>query len=195
MNCELGEVIIVTGTPGTGKTTFSKALKKATGFEYVNLTQYVSKHKLYRGIDRERRTRIVDVAKTRAKLSKDLRKIQGYVIVDTHMPEGSVPEGAVHRVFVLRCHPKVLEARLRAKKWKPNKIRENVLAEIVDSCLTAAVKHYDSRKVIQLDTSRGGIGRKVVEAKRSLLRKPAKLTKIDWLTTLEKEGLLDRYLR
>jgi len=190
----LSNVVIVTGTPGTGKTTISKTLAKAIGARYINLTQFVSSRRLYSAIDRERRTKIVDAARTRSSLTKELRIISGPVVIDTHAPEGVIPEQMVRRVFVLRCHPKVLEARLRAKKWAVNKIRENVLAEVVDSCLTAAVKQYGWRKVMQLDTSRGNVRRAVGILKSSVLEKPSRRITIDWLARLEKEGLLDRYL-
>jgi adenylate kinase len=190
----LGEVIVVTGTPGTGKTAFSRALAKSIGAGYVNLTQYVSKHKLYSAIDRKRRTKIVNVVRTRTSLGKALAGERGAFVVDSHIPEGIIPKAMVRRVFVLRCHPKVLEARLKAKKWNPNKIRENVLAEIVDSCLTSAVRYYGWRKVIQLDTSSRSMRGCVASAQTSL-RRITRRARFDWLTKLEKQGLLDRYLK
>jgi adenylate kinase len=191
----LRNVIIVTGTPGTGKTILSRALAKAIGARYVNLTQFVSKRGLYSEIDRERRTKIVDLARTRSSLMRELGTTNGPVVVDTHVLEGIVPGEMVRRVIVLRCHPKVLEARLQAKKWKPDKIRENVLAEILDSCLTAAVKQYGRRKVIQLDTSRGSVPPSVDMVRRSIVGKCSRRISVNWLARLEKEGLLDRYLR
>jgi adenylate kinase len=191
----LGEVIVVTGTPGTGKTAFSRALAKSIGAGYVNLTQYVSKHKLYSAIDRKRRTKIVNVVRTRTSLGKALAGERGAFVVDSHIPEGIIPKVMVRRVFVLRCHPKVLEARLKAKKWNPNKIRENVLAEIVDSCLTSAVRYYGWRKVIQLDTSSRSMRGCVASAQTSMRRRLTRRARFDWLTKLEKQGLLDRYLK
>ena len=188
-------VIIVTGTPGTGKTALSRALAKALGARYINLTQFVFERKLHSGIDRERRTKIMDLARTRSSLRRELRAVTGPVVVDTHTPEGIVPREMVRQVFVLRCHPKVLEARLRAKKWKAKKIRENVLAEIVDSCLTAAVKQYGWRKVIQLDTSMRSVRPSVGMVRMAILGKPSRRIKVNWLARLEKEGLLDRYLK
>lgn len=137
----------------------------------------------------------MDVAKTRISLEGELKAMRGPVVVDTHIPDGIVPKRMVRQVFVLRCHPRVLEGRLRAKRWKFNKIRENVLAEILDSCLTAAVKHYGWRKVIQLDTSSRDMRGCVVLAKKSILGKPTRRIKIDWLAKLEKEGSLDLYLK
>ncbi len=188
-------VIIVTGTPGTGKTTFARALAKTIGANYVNVTQHVSKHRLYRGIDRERRTTILDVPKTRASLKRELGAMSGLSVVDTHIPEEIISREIVKHVFVLRCHPRILENRLRGKKWKANKIRENVLAEVVDSCLSAGVKYFGWRKVIQIDTSRSNLPNCVASAKRFILGEPKKRIKIDWISKLEKEGLLDRYLK
>jgi adenylate kinase len=195
VKAKLRNVVVVTGTPGTGKTILSRALTKALGARYINLTQFVSRRKLYSDIDRKRQTKIVDVTRTRSSLTSEVGTTNRLVVVDTHIVEGIVPGGRVRQVIVLRCHPKVLEARLRAKKWKANKIRENVLAEIVDSCLTAAVKHYGWRRVVQLDTSRGSVRRSVGMIRRAILGKPDRRININWLASLEKEGLLDRYLK
>ena len=127
--------IIVTGTPGTGKTTFSKALAKEIGADYIPLTRYVSKHMLFSGFDRERRSKIIDTEKTKSNLTALLSQSQRLVVIDTHVPEGIIQKKMTRKVFVLRCHPRKLETRLRAKGWSTNKIRENVLAEILDFCL------------------------------------------------------------
>ncbi len=189
------EIIVVTGTPGTGKTAFSQALAKSIGADYLNLTDYVSKYRLYSGTDRSRRTKIVNVAKARKSLGRVLMKKREALVVDSHISEGIIPKRTVRRAFVLRCHPKVLEARLRAKKWKRNKIRENVLAEIIDSCLVSAVKYYGRRKVVQVDTSSGNMQRCVALAKTSMHGKSPRKISFDWLTKLERQGLLDRYLK
>jgi adenylate kinase len=192
---ELTAIIIVTGTPGTGKTTLARALAEAIEACYLNLTQFVSKYKLYSGIDRQRRTKIIDVSRTRARLKKELSTMRGPVVIDTHVPGGIVPREMVKRVFVLRSDPRTLEDRLRAKKWRANKIRENVLAEIVDSCLNSAVEHYGRRRVIQFDTSHVNIQNCVALMKRAIIRMPGKRVKIDWLAKLEKEKSLERFLK
>ena len=137
----------------------------------------------------------MDVTKTRASLGKTLAAARVVFVVDSHIPEGIVPKDIVRRVLVLRCHPRILQARLGAKKWNPDKIRENVLAEIVDSCLTAAVRYYGSRIVIQLDTSTGSTRGRVAYARSYLRKRLARRARFDWLTILEKEGELDHYLK
>ena len=190
------DIIVVTGTPGTGKTTLAKTLARATDAKYVSITQYVADRKLYRALDRQRRTKIVDQAKTRRTLKRALADMRAPVVVDSHLSEGIVPAQMVRLAIVLRCHPRILEARLRAKKWASRKIRENVLAEILDSCLTAAVAYYGARKVIQIDTSHKNLRHCVDLARKALSgKRSSRGVKIDWLARLEKEHVLDRYLR
>jgi adenylate kinase len=192
----LRKVIMVTGTPGTGKTTFGRALASSIGAEYIHLTKYISKNKLFNAIDQERQSKIVDIRRTRESLQLKLASAQGLAVIDTHIPDGVVPKGMVKQVIVLRCHPRILEARLRAKKWSPNKVRENVLSEILDSCLTTAIQYYGRTRIMQLDTSTASIKRNLAIAKKAALGKPARTeTKIDWIAKLERERALDRYLK
>lgn len=189
-------VAVITGTPGTGKTTIAKQLAMAIDAEYLSLTQYVKKHRLYRGLDRQRRTKIVDLARTRRNLEGVLLGVKGFVVVDGHVSEAIVPAHLAKLVIVLRCHPKILETRLRAKKWAANKIRENVLAEILDSCLMAAVGYYGEQKVMQIDTSQKSVRKCLALAESALVgKRPMRRIKVDWLARIEKEGLLDRYLK
>jgi adenylate kinase len=184
----------VTGTPGTGKTAVAKRLAKALGTQYISVAEIAARHKLFKGFDRERKSRILDTAKTRSKVKRLLSKGE-LTILDTHVPEGIVPEKMIKRVLVLRCHPRILENRLRARGWKSNKIKENVLAELLDTCLIASVKHYGRRRIVQLDTSHTTVRHSVEMAKRFATHlSPSSKLKVDWIATLDREGQLDRYL-
>ncbi len=190
----MGRAIIVTGTPGTGKTAFSTRLARQIGANYISLNKYASQHRLLGGYDRKRKSRIVDVEKTRTSLQHLLARTKTLSVIDTHVPDGIVPKRMAQLILVLRSHPRVLETRLRKKRWPLTKIRENVLAEILDACFLASVRYYGRKKIVQLDTSRNSIGRCVVLA-RKVLEKPPKMTQVDWIAKLEKERLLDMYLK
>ncbi len=190
-----GKVVVVTGSPGTGKTIFAKRLAQKIGANYLPLTPLISKHKLYTGFDRERSSMVVDLARARTRLGSLLSRTAGQTVVDTHIPEGIVPTEVVERVFVLRCHPRILERRLGKRKWRLGKVRENILAEMLDACLISAMKCYGRRRVTQLDTSNVSVVKCVAAAERTLRKRASGTVKIDWITTLGKEHLLDRYLR
>jgi len=186
--------IMVTGTPGTGKTTFAKKLAKEIGADYVALTQFVSERKLYTGFDWERESRVVNLARVHASLNRLLLQTRRPTIVDTHMPEGIIPKDLVKLIFVLRCHPRILEERLSKKKWKQSKIRENVLAEMLDVCLINAVRWFGLSRVVQVDTSHITVNKCLATAKRILIQPARRRVKIDWIATLDKEHSLARYL-
>jgi adenylate kinase len=188
------QAIIVTGTPGTGKTTFAKKLAKEIGADYVALTQFVSERKLYTGFDWERESRVVNLARVHASLNRLLLQTRRPTIVDTHMPEGIIPKDLVKLIFVLRCHPRILEERLSKKKWKQSKIRENVLAEMLDVCLINAVRWFGLSRVVQVDTSHITVNKCLATAKRILIQPARRRVKIDWIATLDKEHSLARYL-
>jgi len=192
----VANVVVISGTPGTGKTTIAKQLASSIDGKYVSIGQYVAKHKLFLGVDRRRKTKIVNLEATRRSLGRHLTASKGWIVVDTHIPEGIVPAKSVRLVTILRCHPRILEARLHTKKWNQTKIRENVLAEILDSCFLAAVKYYGARKVAQIDTSKSTVQGSVTMIKGTILgKRSTRGMKVDWLSRLEKEGLLDRYLK
>ena len=190
---ETRSVFVITGTPGTGKTTISTRVAKRMSADHLSVTTLIRRYRLQAGFDYKRRTRILDLDKTRAKLSQLLQRRVRVVVVDTHLPD-AVPEEIVKKVIVLRCDPRVLKARLRAKGWNLRKVQENVLAEMLDSCLMVALGSYGARKVIQLDTSGSSVGACVNTVTSALLRRSAKTTKIDWIRTLERENALTEFL-
>lgn len=196
MAIERRRVIVISGTPGTGKTTLAKHLSYAIGADYLSLTRYVKEHRLHRGVDRKRRTKIVDLARTRTSLQRRLANTRAWIVVDSHLPEGIIPKKFARVAVVLRCHPRILEHRLRKKRWGARKIRENVLAEILDSCLLAAINYYGTRRTIQIDTSNKSTRACVNAVQSALTGKHARRqAKIDWLRKLENDGSLDRFLR
>jgi adenylate kinase len=134
----------------------------------------------------------MDLVKTRAWLRKSLRTRERMKVVDTHVPE-AVPRDLVRKVIVLRCHPRILEARLRRKGWGALKIRENVLAEVLDSCYATATEYYGAKKTAQVDTSRVSISKTVDKCKTILKKQPPDKPMVDWIAVLEREHLFERY--
>ncbi|MGA2783231.1 MAG: AAA family ATPase [Candidatus Bathyarchaeia archaeon] len=183
----------MTGTPGTGKTAFSRMLAKQLEAQYFSLGSYIIQHGIYVSVDRKRKSKIVDVSKARSMMQAILSK-NTFLIVDTHMPEEIIPKDATRMVLVLRCNPQLLERRLRRRKWTVEKVKENVMAEILDSCLIAAQKYYGKKKVTQLDTSYASVKSSVLLARKILLRSKFPKSSVDWLRKLETDKSFEKYL-
>ena len=48
-----GPNVLITGTPGTGKTTISKEVAEATGLNYINISELAKEHSFYCNYDTE----------------------------------------------------------------------------------------------------------------------------------------------
>jgi broad-specificity NMP kinase len=56
---------LITGTPGTGKSTLSELIAMATGLMHLNCSQIVKEHKLHSGYDESFDTLTLDEDKVR----------------------------------------------------------------------------------------------------------------------------------
>ena len=162
--------------------------------KYLSLGKYVTKRQLFTGFDKKRRTKVVDITKTRSWMQRYERLHDRPLIVDTHHPEGIVLNNVTTVVFVLRCDPAILIRRLRHKNWSREKIRENVMAEALDSCYIHARLYYGTRKLVQLDTSHSSVKHSVETAKSILSGAKIPTPRVNWLSKLENNESLSIYL-
>ena len=150
------KTIIVTGTPGTGKTALSKKLAKRLNFHYVDVNKIISKYKLFEGYDRKRKTKIIDAAKLSKKLIQEMKSFQkakkhSGIIIDSHLSH-FLPKKYVDFCILTKCDIKQLNKRLKNKGFHKEKIKENLEAEIFDICLNEAKER--KHNIIAVDTSK-----------------------------------------
>lgn len=143
-------IVLITGTPGTGKSTISRMLKEKLGATLVDVNKVVIEEHLYTGVDKDRGYKVVDLDAMCIKLDEITETFEG----DTMIVEGHLShyfKGA-DLVIVLRARPDVLRKRLKARGWNDSKINENVEAEALDTCTFEANEIY-GEKVNEVDTS------------------------------------------
>jgi adenylate kinase len=149
----LANIILITGTPGVGKTALAKNLSEKPGFKLVELTALARKEKLYTSFDRARKTYVVDEGKLRRRLEA-LSRSSERIVLPTHLIGRFLPKASVKSALVLRLDPVVLYRRLRARGWTKRKAWENTEAEILDVCLQESRLLLGPRKVYEIDTTR-----------------------------------------
>ena len=131
------KTIIVTGTPGTGKTTVAIRLAKLLGHNYVDVNNIIKKEKLNSGYDRKKKCKVVDEKKLSKILVKMIKKSEDGLVIDSHMSH-YLPTDVVDVCVVTKCNLKLLKRRLKRRKYGEEKIRDNLDCEIFDVCLNEA---------------------------------------------------------
>ena len=151
------KIIIVSGTPGTGKTTLSKELTKKLNFHYIDVKKIISKYKLSEGYDKKRNSKIIDVNKLNKKLILEIKSISknkkySGIIIDSHLSH-YLPRKYADYCIVTKCSINELNKRLKKKKFSKHKIQENLQAEIFDICYNESLQR--KHKIIAIDTTKG----------------------------------------
>jgi len=145
-------IIIITGTPGTGKTTVSKLLSKELNCTHIDVSTLVEERKWGKPDPTGRQTLVLTNIKELIRYIEKMNKSEQCVIVDTHYPEIFIPLAKnIIAVFVLRTHPKIIVERLVKRKWNIAKITENAEAELLGVIENEALRQFSC--VISIDTT------------------------------------------
>ena len=145
--------LLVTGTPGTGKTTLCEALASALSLTHVNVGALVAAKGFHSGVDAAFDAFVLDEA-AEERLLDELEPgiAAGGQLVDFHTP-GLFPERFFDVVLVLRTSTAPLYDRLVARGYSQAKVAENMTAEIMEVVLEEARESYDPEAVhvLQMD--------------------------------------------
>jgi adenylate kinase len=190
------KVIVVTGTPGVGKTTISQKLVDSLDTRYLSITGLVKEEKLITSVDKVRKTLVADTEKVSRRVQEILQSSVGNIVIDGHYAVDVVPKEEVKLIFVLRRDPAELKEVLKKRGFDGKKLWENLAAEILDVCLLDALSACGEDNVCEIDVS-GKPVEDLVEEMISVLegKKPCQIGIVDWLGKLDVEGRLGEFLR
>lgn len=144
-------IILISGTPGTGKTTLAKLLAKKLNYKYLDVTRLIKLNKIAESYDKKRRCYIVDIKKLNKVLIEKVEQFPN-LIIDSHLSH-YLPEKYADLCIITKCNLKELKKRLKRKKYNKTKIRENLDCEIFDICLNEAKEV--GHKIAVVDTTEG----------------------------------------
>lgn len=151
-----GVNILITGTPGTGKTTMAATLAQdLDNFEHVEIGKIVNEHKFYSSHDEEFDTKIIeedDEDRLLDFLEPIMTASQQNHVVDYHSSE-LFPERWFHLVVVLKSDTDTLHERLTARQYNEAKCAENMEAEIMAICEEEAREAYKESVVLVCDNN------------------------------------------
>ena len=144
------KVILITGTPGVGKSTIASLLAKEIKGELIPINQVINDKKLYTGYESEKKFKIVNLDALCSEMEKIIAESQHDVlIVEGHLSH-YIEKADI--VIVLRTSPQILGERLKKRGYSPDKISENMEAEAIDLCTFEAFEIHKN-KVNEIDNS------------------------------------------
>jgi len=141
------KIIIVTGSVGTGKTTFAKGFAKKHKAKYVDVNKIIEEYNLSEGYDKKRKCKIIDTDKLSEVLIKMIKSSKEDLVIDSHLSHYLPPE-YVDLCIVTKCRVKKLIGRLKKRGYSKFKIDENVDAELFDVCLNEAKELGHKIKIV-----------------------------------------------
>ena len=184
------KVILLTGVPGVGKTTIAALLSERLKGVHVNLSELALAEGLVTGYDSIRETSIVDLERTTTRLMEIIQEGRDTLVIEGHFSQDVVSPERVSNVFVLRRAPWRLKDELESRGYNPEKVKENVEAELLDVCLVEAIEAYGKEKVCELDTT-DVEANEIIETITAVLRGERSCEiGIDWLSHPESRELL-----
>ncbi|MCJ1248299.1 factor activating pos9 [Trapelia coarctata] len=139
--------IIITGTPGVGKSSLAELVAQQTGLKHLKINDLVKEGEFHEGWDKELETWVVDEDKLLDALEPLL--LPGGNIIDYHACD-LFPTSWIDLVVVLRTSTEILYDRLKARGYAERKLQENMDAEIMQVILEEAREGFEEECVVEL---------------------------------------------
>ncbi len=140
--------ILVTGTPGTGKSTICQLLALSLNLKHVVFSETVKQlnpvwDPILHTFD------VTDEIEDKALDTLEPLMTEGGIILESHCPS-IFPERWFDGVIVLRTDLKILSARLGARGYPEVKINENLQCETMDTIEIETKESYKEDRVLVL---------------------------------------------
>ncbi|RLG17968.1 hypothetical protein DRN67_04690 [Candidatus Micrarchaeota archaeon] len=153
--------LVVTGTPGVGKTSVARALGKKLRHKVVNEKQFA----LNKGLgkwDPDENELVIPLQRF-GKALQQLLKREKNIILEGHL----LCELKLNADFVvlIRVHPELLELRLQAKQYSEDKVQDNVFCEGIDYCKKHVARNYPAEKLVEVQS-----GKTIKETMQNIIR-------------------------
>ncbi|KAG9312724.1 P-loop containing nucleoside triphosphate hydrolase protein [Chiua virens] len=145
-------VIVITGTPGTGKSTHAQFLvdESPIPLRHISIGELIKTNSLHEGFDEEWQSYTVDEDKVLDELEPLVSA--GGIVLDWHTCD-IFPERWADLVVVLRCNHTLLWDRLEKRGYPLKKIQENNEAEIMGVVSEEARESYQPEIVVELESN------------------------------------------
>ena len=137
------KIIVITGTPTSGKTTVSEKLAgMLKGSELIKANDLVKEKKLLTGYSKDGEI-VADMKRLKSEIESRIKASRAdLVILEGHLLCDMKIKGAT--AIVIREHLKTILKRMEKRKYSRKKIESNIVSEAIDYCGVNSIENYDS---------------------------------------------------
>jgi adenylate kinase len=187
------KTVLITGVPGTGKTTLASAICQKSGAALIEINELAELLGLYTHTDPDDGAKVVRLPELSRELSAAIKAEKKSVVSEGHL--GCEVKLPVQKVIVLRCDPKELRQRLAARNYPAGKLAQNALSEALDYCTVQSEKHYGAKRVWEIDTTGKTLAQVQKEAESIISGKTKKHARISFPDALMREAITGEKIR
>ncbi|EHY66563.1 hypothetical protein NERG_00203 [Nematocida ausubeli] len=179
----MGYKILVTGTPGVGKTTLTQYMKTRLNYKLIELSDVIEKKKLFTNKCKIYDTLEYDIEDVEKYLEKKIKDRNNYII-DTHDPE-AVSFIKFDIIVVLSADLSVLYDRYEKRGYNKVKTEENLQVEIMEVIYNEVIEmlcenEEEVEQIIRIETVQNKEPKKVEDIYKEITQ-----TK-QWKSTINK---------
>ncbi|XP_031627623.1 adenylate kinase isoenzyme 6 homolog [Contarinia nasturtii] len=139
--------ILVTGTPGTGKSRICAEIAKQRSMKWQDVSKIAKDNGFVEEYDDSLECPVLDEDKLMDHLEPEIQA--GGNVVEYHSCD-FFPERWFDAVFVVQCNNTILYDRLQERGYNEKKIKGNIECEIFQMVLNEAKESYDEDIILQL---------------------------------------------
>lgn len=146
------KIILVSGTPGAGKTEFSRKLSLFIRGKHLNVGKLLKKWG-FTTYNKENKEYLVGVNAFRNAILRQIKanSNEKYLIIDSHMSHYLSPKYADICVILTCKRLKTLKERLSRRRYSQSKIRDNLDSEIFQMCKVDSLE--EGHQIFSIDSS------------------------------------------